>query len=103
MRNKLICYVESIFEGLPDSPQLSQLREEILQNTLDRYDEECAKGVSETVAYNVAVMSIGDVDELLADYRAPKKEKRGSRRAFVAIAVALYILCVVPLDRKSVV
>ena len=55
MRNKLICYVESIFEGLPDSPQLSQLREEILQNTLDRYDEECAKGVSETVAYNVAV------------------------------------------------
>ena len=66
MRNKLICYVESIFEGLPDSPQLSQLREEILQNTLDRYDEECAKGVSETVAYNVAVMSIGDVDELLA-------------------------------------
>ena len=42
MRNKLICYVESIFEGLPDSPQLSQLREEILQNTLDRYDEECA-------------------------------------------------------------
>ncbi len=97
MRNKLICYVESIFEGLPDSPQLSQLREEILQNTLDRYDEECAKGVSETVAYNVAVMSIGDVDELLADYRAPKKEKRGSRRAFVAIAVALYILCVVPL------
>lgn len=97
MRNKLICYVESIFEGLPDSPQLNQLREEILQNTLDRYDEECAKGVSETVAYNVAVMSIGDVDELLADYRAPKKEKRGSRRVFVAIAVALYILCVVPL------
>ena len=97
MRNKLICYVESIFEGLPDSSQLSQLREEILQNTLDRYDEECAKGVSETVAYNVAVMSIGDVDELLADYRPQKKEKRGSRRVFVAIAVALYILCVVPL------
>lgn len=97
MRNKLICYVESIFEGLPDSPQLSQLREEILQNTLDRYDEECAKGVSETVAYNVAVMSIGDVDELLGDYRKPQKEKRGSRRVFVAIAVALYILCVVPL------
>lgn len=96
MRNKLICYVNSIFEGIPDAPELQELREEILQNTLDRYDEECARGVSETVAYNVAVMSIGDTDELLAAYRKPKKEKKSSRRVCVAIAIALYILCVVP-------
>ena len=96
MRNKLICYVNSIFEGIPDTPEVQELREEILQNTLDRYDEECARGVSETVAYNVAVMSIGDTDELLATYRKPKKEKKSSRRVCVAIAIALYILCVVP-------
>ncbi len=96
MRNKLICYVNSIFEGIPDAPEVQELREEILQNTLDRYDEECARGVSETVAYNVAVMSIGDTDELLAAYRKPKKEKKSSRRVCVAIAIALYILCVVP-------
>lgn len=96
MRNKLICYVNSIFEGIPDTPEVQELREEILQNTLDRYDEECARGVSETVAYNVAVMSIGDTDELLAAYRKPKKEKKSSRRVCVAIAIALYILCVVP-------
>lgn len=96
MRNKLICYVNSIFEGLPDAPEVQELREEILQNTLDRYDEECARGVSETVAYNVAVMSIGDTDELLAAYRKPKKEKKSARRVCVAIAIALYILCVVP-------
>lgn len=96
MRNKLICYVNSIFEGIPNTPEVQELREEILQNTLDRYDEECARGVSETVSYNVAVMSIGDTDELLAAYRKPKKEKKSSRRVCVAIAIALYILCVVP-------
>lgn len=96
MRNKLICYVNSIFEGIPNTPEVQELWEEILQNTLDRYDEECARGVSETVAYNVAVMSIGDTDELLAAYRKPKKEKKSSRRVCVAIAIALYILCVVP-------
>ena len=96
MRNKLICYVNSIFEGIPNTPEVQELREEILQNTLDRYDEECARGVSETVAYNVAVMSIGDTDELLAAYRKPKKEKKSARRVCVAIAIALYILCVVP-------
>jgi len=96
MRNKLICYVNSIFEGIPNTPEVQELREEILQNTLDRYDEECTRGVSETVAYNVAVMSIGDTDELLAAYRKPKKEKKSSRRVCVAIAIALYILCVVP-------
>ena len=96
MRNKLICYVNSIFEGIPNTPEVQELREEILQNTLDRYDEECTRGVSETVAYNVAVMSIGDTDELLAAYRKPKKEEKSSRRVCVAIAIALYILCVVP-------
>ena len=96
MRNKLICYVNSIFEGIPNTPEVQELREEILQNTLDRYDEECARGVSETVAYNVAVMSIGDTDANLAAYRKPKKEKKSSRRVCVAIAIALYILCVVP-------
>ena len=96
MRNKLICYVNSIFEGILNTPEVQELLEEILQNTLDRYDEECARGVSETVAYNVAVMSIGDTDELLAAYRKPKKEKKSSRRVCVAIAIALYILCVVP-------
>lgn len=96
MRNKLICYVNSIFEGILNTPEVQELREEILQNTLDRYDEECARGVSETVAYNVAVMSIGDTDELLAAYRKPKKEKKSSRRVCVAIAIVLYILCVVP-------
>lgn len=96
MRNKLICYVNSIFEEIPDSPEVQELREEILQNTLDRYDEECSRGVSETVAYNVAVMSIGDTDELLARYRKPKKVRKSNRRIFIAIAIALYILCVVP-------
>ena len=96
MRNKLICYVEGLFEGIPETPEVVQLREEILQNTLDRFDEECAKGASEAVAYNVAVLGIGDPDELLAAYRKPKKEKKVSRRVMVAIAIALYILCVVP-------
>ena len=38
MRNKLICYIEGLFEGVPDTPQVRELKEEILQNTLDRYD-----------------------------------------------------------------
>lgn len=96
MRNKLICYVEELFEGIPETPEVAQLREEILQNTLDRFDEECAKSASETVAYNVAVLGIGDPDELLAAYRKPKKEKKASRRVMVAIAITLYILCFVP-------
>lgn len=95
MRNKLIHYVESIFEGIPNTPEVQELREEILQNTLDRYDEECAKGISEAAAYNTAVMSIGDTEELLSAYRVPKK-KNSSRRVCVAIAIALYILCIIP-------
>ena len=92
MRNKLIAAIDAYFENAPRTAQVQELHDEILQNTLDRYDEELAVGKSETDAYSAAYTAIGDIDALLSPL-CPKQKTFPVTRA---VAIALYILCVIP-------
>ena len=51
MREQLIQYVQLLFAGAADC---DDTRQEILQNTLDRYDDLIAAGKSEQEAYDEA-------------------------------------------------
>lgn len=92
MRNKLIATIEAHFNTAPRTAQVQELHDEILQNTLDRYDDEIKAGKSGKEAYDIAVTAIGDIDVLLSPL-CPKEKAFPIHRA---IAIALYILCVVP-------
>lgn len=105
MKDQLINYVELLFAGSSDSGEIKQ---EILQNTLDRYDDLIAQGKSPQAAYSLSISGIGDVSELLVqkgsatadpDFKEShevtgKEEERKKQRA---AAIAFYILCPVPL------
>ena len=107
MREQLIQYVNLLFAGTPDS---EDIRQEILQNTLDRYDDLLSQGKSPESAYRLAISGIGDINEILsggcvkstaaaktaaATSEDPEKEKQ--KKVANAVAVALYITCPVPL------
>ena len=62
MKDQLIRYVDLLFAGAPDA---SEIKQEILQNTLDRYDDLIAQGKSPQAAYSLSISGIGDVSELL--------------------------------------
>ena len=62
MREQLIQYVSLLFAG---AENCEDTRQEILQNTLDRYDDLIAQGKSEEAAYRLAITGIGDVSEIL--------------------------------------
>lgn len=106
MREQLIQYVNLLFAGVPDSEEMKQ---EILQNTLDRYDDLVAQGKSPEAAYRLAISGIGDINELLGSPaphavprepmpEAPKDEKEEkARKKAQAAAVAFYITCPLPL------
>ena len=107
MKDKLAKYVELLFAGSHASEDMVQ---EILQNTLDKYDDYIAQGKPEEAAYRLAISGIGDVSELLGkaemappspapantDYRG-RPVKPMWKRVLTAVAVGLYILCAVPL------
>jgi len=109
MRDQLIQYVELLFAGAKDSEDIKQ---EILQNTLDRYDDLIAEGKVPEAAYRLAITGIGDLSEILgtgrqpeaalprptiADRTAAKDTDTPGKKLGRAIAVGLYILCALPI------
>lgn len=106
MRDQLIQYVRLLFAGTPDSYDMQQ---EILQNTLDRYDDLIAQGKAPEAAYRLAISGIGDINEIIGSARnepspapAPAQEKQddpediSQKKYMRAISIALYICCVIP-------
>lgn len=112
MRDQLIRYVDLLFAGAPDADDIKQ---EILQNTLDRYDDLVAQGKAPAAAYSLAISGIGDVSELLGsrhvsappvyesttpetdtDYRG-RPHTPAWKKVLRAIGICLYIICPIPL------
>ncbi len=101
MRDQLKQYVELLFAGAPGS---EDIRQEILQNTLDRYDDLIAEGKVPEAAYRLAITGIGDVNEILGTKpqavhspSAPKTEEdTEEKKRKRALAIVLYILCPIP-------
>ena len=109
MREQLTQYVNLLFAGAADCDDMKQ---EILQNTLDRYDDLIAEGKVPEAAYRLAIAGIGDINEILGTAPVPSpvsvrtekqitKPKDENRKKLRAIAVALYILCPIPLILSS--
>lgn len=106
MKDQLIHYVDLLFAGAPDA---SDIKQEILQNTLDRYDDLIGQGKSPQAAYSLAISGIGDVSELLQQpvpVVQPQTTPSTSdeepaapmwKKTLRAVAICLYILCPVPL------
>lgn len=106
MEQALREYVENIFKEAPNTLKAVELKEEIVQNLIEKYHDLLNEGKSEQAAYNISVASIGDVNELLrsieptnnaAAASAQQKSTGTVRNALMtAIAVMLYILSPVP-------
>lgn len=105
MREQLIQYVELLFAGTQNCEDMKQ---EILQNTLDRYDDLLAEGKVPEAAYRLAISGIGDIHEILgtptvsvpaaARSAEPEgKEENDRQKKLRAAAIGLYILCPIPL------
>ena len=104
MYDKLREYIESLFKDAPDTVKTVELKEEMLQNLYEKYNDLLAEGRSEQAAFNIAVAGVGDVGDLIETLRSdgpagsPVQTESARRRsaALVSAAVMLYILSVVP-------
>ena len=110
MRDQLIRYVDLLFAGAADADDIKQ---EILQNTLDRYDDLLAQGKAPQAASSLAIAGIGDLSELLQSVPAsapaspapapaePIPTQPAAKPVWKKVlriaAVFLYIISIIPL------
>lgn len=103
MREKLISYVEYLFKDA--SQGSAELKAQTLEDALSKYDELISAGVGEDEAFNTVIAGMGGVKE----QKSPSADKRTEgdikkRSAMLSVAVALYILSLIPpilLDRVN--
>jgi len=102
MEGKIRNYVEGLFADAPQTKKVYELKEEMIQNLLEKYQDLLAQGMPEDAAYNIAISGIGDVDDLIrslegTSYEAGEERQQRSRSAaLTAIGVITIILSVVP-------
>lgn len=110
MEDRLRKYVDNLFEETTPTKRSVELKEEMIQNLHDKYNDLISEGKTNDAAYNIAVAGIGDISGLLSELErdtmafmpdeAQMIEMEYSRRKsamLTSIAVMMYILCTLPL------
>lgn len=94
--------LDELFENAPKTNRATELKEELLANLMDKYNDLLSSGKSEEDAFNIAIGGIGDVDELLKGLKEEsvfdneKLEKDRKKHALIlSVSIGLYIMSVV--------
>lgn len=96
MEEKIKQHFNEIFAEAPKTRQALDLKQEMLQNALDKYNDLRSDGYAEEDAYQNVVNSIGDVSGLLAEteeknlLNLPEKDRK-KRAMLKAVSVGMYI------------
>ncbi len=109
MEYKIRAYMDQLFETAPRTQRAYEMKIELTQNLIDKYYALVGEGKEPEDAYNLTVMSLGDVRELFAQLEDDEEgnpvpqpvyypqEQPNQKRAMIRVlAVMLYILSVTP-------
>lgn len=102
MIEKFRVKLNELFENAPQTSRARELKEELLANLMDRYNDLLASGKSEEEAFNITIAGIGDIDELIMglkdsyEFNPEQMRKDREKRAFIlSISIGMYIMSVV--------
>ncbi len=97
MQEKIRNHINELFAEAPKTRKAMDLKEEMTQNTIEKYEDLIREGYSEEDALQNVIHSIGDVTELFQDLEErnlltlPEKDRQ-KKALLTAISVGLYIL-----------
>lgn len=96
MKEKIREHFDELFEDAPKTRKALDLKQEMVQNAMDKYDDMMTDGYSKEDAYQNVLESIGDVRELFPEVEdknllALSEEDRKKKAMLTAVAVGLYI------------
>lgn len=64
----IISYVENMFKALPKTKELRNLKQDILINMEEKYNELKSEGKSENEAIGIVISDFGNIDEIIKEF-----------------------------------
>lgn len=96
--DKIKNHVEDLFKEVKKTRKSEDLKEELIADLQEKYQDLIANGTSEKDAYQEVIRGIGDIDELLEGLKEPSYvhnlETRKKSAFVVSICTGLYILSI---------
>jgi len=104
MNDKLRHYVNILFAAAPKTAKAEEIKEELLTNLNEKYNDLLANGYDSTAAFHIALSGIGDIDELFKECGEPNETpsaasaalrdawKRLPNSLWILLAVLLFLL-----------
>lgn len=96
-------YMDQLFENAPVNRRALELKEELIANALEKYNDLTLRGYGEDEAFQMVISSLGDVRQLFADmgmdddysqayYLQWAREAQEKKAALTAVSVGLFLL-----------
>ncbi len=102
MNEKIRIYVNNLFKEAPNTKAVNDMKDEIISNAVDKYNDLKAEGKNDKESYEKVILEIGNIDEIVSELAKEDPIKREyyekSRRKtalIVSISVGLYILSLI--------
>lgn len=95
---KIKKYVNELFKDAPKTNKTEELKEELLLDLTEKYNDLIEEGKTNTEAYNEVISGIGDTTELINSLNKPEpktNEYRKRTALVVSVSVFIYILSIV--------
>ncbi len=104
MIDKIKAHVNLAFRDAPKTKRVQELKEELLSNLIEKYNDQLVAGKTEDEAYHIAITSIGDIHELVESLHEPVGSKQPDKTyaSIVAITTAMFILSPVVLIASTI-
>lgn len=100
MEERLVNHIDILFSGMPQNANTQEVKDEILQNSIDKYHDLLDEGNDPETAYSKTVASIGDIHSLFPNNMVNIEDKMERQRKksalLVTIAVMTYICSIIP-------
>ncbi len=90
MEYNIRAYVDGLLRDAPETQRAFEMKEELIQNLLDKYNDLVESGKSPEDAYNITIYGIGDISELLAEMEREEPARGGEDAAAFKYYEAMY-------------
>ncbi len=96
---KIEKYVNDLFKEAPNTSKAMEIKEELTNDLIEKYNDLIKEGKNQNEAYNEVILGIGDISQLINSLNVqtpnPLNESRRKTALVVSVSVFIYILSIV--------